>query len=215
MARPRFHGCFGRSLYRPPPPRPAPHPGYAAGVSESHSVDGNLWIFGYGSLIWRPAFSHVERRPGFIRGWARRFWQGSTDHRGVPSAPGRVVTLIRAPQDCCWGVAYCVAFSERDRVLETLDHRERGGFDRIQVEVEFRNPGDRPVSALVYLATDRNPNYLGPASNAEIVDQIRHARGPSGPNTEYAVRLAQALREIDSTDDHVFAIADRLTGGAS
>jgi cation transport regulator ChaC len=112
-------------------------------------------------------------------------------------------------------VAYCVAFSERDRVLETLDHRERGGFDRIQVEVEFRNPGDRPVSALVYLATDRNPNYLGPASDAEIVDQIRHARGPSGPNTEYAVRLAQALREIDSTDDHVFAIADRLTGEAS
>jgi cation transport protein ChaC len=185
-------------------------PGYAAGVREAAAVDGDLWIFGYGSLIWRPAFSHLERRPGFIRGWARRFWQGSTDHRGVPSAPGRVVTLIRAPRDRCWGVAYCVAARERDGVLEMLDHRERGGFDRIQVEVEFRDPGDRAVPALVYLATDRNPNYLGPATDSEIVDQIRRARGPSGPNTEYALRLAQALRDIDTTDDHVFAIADRL-----
>jgi cation transport regulator ChaC len=184
-------------------------------VLEAPDVAGNLWIFGYGSLIWRPGFSHVERRPGFIRGWARRFWQGSTDHRGVPSAPGRVVTLIRSPRDCCWGVVYRVAASERDRVLETLDHRERGGFDRTRVEVEFRDPGDRPVPALVYLATDRNPNYLGPATDAEIVHQIRHARGPSGPNTEYALRLAQALRDMDSTDDHVFSIADRLMSRTS
>jgi cation transport regulator ChaC len=184
-------------------------------VGDAADGDGNLWIFGYGSLIWRPEFSHRERRPGFIRGWARRFWQGSTDHRGVPSAPGRVVTLIRAPRDCCWGMAYCVAAGERDRVLETLDHRERGGFDRTEVEVEFREPGDRRVLALVYLASSRNPNYLGPASDAEIVHQIRHAQGPSGPNAEYALRLAQALRDIDTTDDHVYAIADCLTGDSA
>ncbi len=181
-------------------------------MREPPAVNGNLWIFAYGSLIWRPAFPHVERRPAFIRGWARRFWQGSTDHRGVVSAPGRVVTLIRAPRDCCWGVAYCVAARERDRVLERLDHRERGGFDRTQVRVEFRNRCDPPVQALTYLASERNRNYLGSASDAEIVDQIRHAQGPSGPNTEYALRLAQALRDIDATDDHVFAITDLLTG---
>ena len=189
--------------------------GYAVGVREPPAIDDDLWIFGYGSLIWRPAFPHVERRPGFIRGWARRFWQGSTDHRGVASAPGRVVTLIRAPRDCCWGVAYCVAARERDRVFEMLDHRERGGFDRTHVQVEFRNPGQPPVQAVVYLATDRNPNYLGSASDSEIVHQIRHAQGPSGPNTEYALRLAQALRDIEATDDHVFAIADLLTGNSA
>ena len=184
--------------------------GYAAGVHEPLLVNGNRWIFGYGSLIWRPAFPHVERHPGFIRGWARRFWQGSTDHRGVPASPGRVVTLTRAPHDRCWGVAYCVAAEAWERVLERLDHRERGGFDRTDVQVEFRNPDRRPIPAIVYLATDRNPNYLGPATDCEIVHQIRHAQGPSGSNTEYALRLAQALRDIDATDDHVFAIADRL-----
>ena len=189
--------------------------GYAVGVCERPAVEGNLWIFGYGSLIWRPAFPHVERRPGFIRGWARRFWQGSTDHRGVPSAPGRVVTLIRAPGDRCWGMVYCVSARARDRVLEMLDHRERGGFDRTDVQVEFRNPGERPVQALVYLATDGNSNYLGPASDSEIAHQIRHAQGPSGPNIEYAIRLAQALRDIDAIDEHVFAIADYLTEGSS
>jgi cation transport protein ChaC len=158
--------------------------------------------------MWRPAFSYLQRLPGYISGWARRYWQGSTDHRGIPGAPGRVVTLVRAPRERCWGVAYRVAHDAWQRVTEALDQRERGGFDRMQVPVAFRDRA--PVRALVYVASERNPNYLGPAMDSEIAAQIRDARGPSGPNAEYALELAAALRSMNVEDGHVFAIADLL-----
>jgi cation transport regulator ChaC len=164
--------------------------------------------------VWRPAFPYLQRRPGFITGWARRYWQGSTDHRGVPESPGRVVTLIPAPQHLCWGVAYHVAPDAWESVTDALDHRERGGFDRKDITVGFRDPDHAAVRALVYVATERNPNYLGPALDSEIAAQIRAAHGPSGPNAEYALELAAALRSIEADDDHVFAIADLLVSPA-
>jgi len=130
---------------------------------------------------------------------------------GVLNLRGRVVTLISAQQSQCWGIAYRVAPDAWERVASALDHRERGGFDRKRVTVEFREPDRCAVRALAYVATERNPNYLGPASDVEIAAQIRAAHGPSGPNREYALELAVALRSIGAVDDHVFAIADLLT----
>ena len=169
-----------------------------------------MWIFGYGSLVWRPGFAHVERRAGFIEGWSRRFWQGSTDHRGVPRAPGRVVTLISEPNAICWGAAYRIAAEDRDAVLQSLDHREKGGFERRRVEVRLRGPAPERVSAAMYVAGSDNPNYLGPAPTAEIAAQVRRSTGPSGSNSEYVLRLAQALRELRAGDAHVFDLAERV-----
>ena len=183
-------------------------------MSASQPPTDDRWIFGYGSLVWRPAFPYLQRLPGFITGWARRYWQGSTDHRGDPEAPGRVVTLIPAAHQQCWGIAYCVAPGAWERVTQGLDRRERGGFDRKDVTVRFRDADHPAVRALVYIATKQNPNYLGPALDSEIAAQIRDAHGPSGPNAEYALELAAALRSIEADDDHVFAIADLLSAPA-
>lgn len=163
-----------------------------------------LWIFGYGSLVWRPAFPAVERQPARIVGWTRRFWQGSTDHRGVPGAPGRVVTLLPEPETVCWGAAYRVAEADRADVLTRLDHREKGGYARHAVPLALVD--GRNVRGLLYLATPDNPNYLGPAPLPQIARQILTSRGPSGPNDEYLLRLATALREIGADDPHVFAL---------
>jgi cation transport regulator ChaC len=172
--------------------------------------DEPLWVFGYGSLIWRPDFPHVERQPGFIEGWARRFWQGSTDHRGLPHAPGRVATLVQSAAARCWGVAFRVSDDDRTAVLERLDHRESGGFVRHQVEVCFSSAGQSRQRALVYIASDGNPNFLGPASVDDIAVQVDAAVGPSGSNLEYVLRLDKALQEIGGQDTHLSEIVARL-----
>ena len=143
-----------------------------------------------------------------MSGWTRRFWQGSTDHRGVPGAPGRVVTLVREAGARCCGMAYAVESVDVDEVLAALDHREQGGYERIDVELRFE--GEDRAAGLCYLATSDNPNYLGPASVEAMARQVLHARGPSGPNAEYVTRLDASLRELEADDAHVSALAHAL-----
>ena len=172
----------------------------------------DVWIFGYGSLVWRPDMPFAERRAGHIRGWTRRFWQGSPDHRGTPDAPGRVVTLVRAPDELCWGTAYRIDASHAPDVLERLDHREKAGYER---HTEPFTSDDGNEHALLYVAGPRNPNFLGDAPLVDMAAQVRACVGPSGPNREYVMRLAEALRDMGADDPHVFAVADAVAAGSS
>lgn len=168
------------------------------------SDQNNIWLFGYGSLIWRPGFSYHVRRPARIHGYARRFWQGSHDHRGSRDAPGRVVTLIAMPGSHCAGVAYLISNEVAEEAFIELDHREKNGYLRQAVDI-FLSNGDM-VRGLVYIASERNHAFLGPASLAKMAKQIAASEGPSGSNTDYLFQLAAALREMGAVDAHVFEL---------
>jgi cation transport regulator ChaC len=174
-------------------------------------VSDPLWLFAYGSLIWRPGFEFAEQARGFVHGWSRRFWQGSTDHRGLPGAPGRVLTLAEDEAGVCWGVAYRLDPALRDTTLRQLDLREQGGYERRLVEFhccDGARAGTWP--ALVYVAAPHNPDYLGPAELDEIAGQVKRAVGPSGTNLEYVLELHAVLRALGIEDPHVVQLASLL-----
>ncbi len=168
-----------------------------------------LWIFGYGSLLFRPGFAFEERRPARIQGFTRRLDQGSPDHRGTPERLGRVATLARAADAWVGGAVYRVAERDEEAVLAQLDHREQGGYERLTVAA-LPLDGTAAITATTWIATPDNPYHLGPAALEIMVAQIHEAAGPSGANVEYVLRLAEALRTMEILDPHVEEIAGAL-----
>lgn len=187
----------------------------------------SVWLFGYGSLIYKADFPYLQRRPASIANWTRRFWQGSHDHRGTPEAPGRVVTIIEEAGAICHGMAYLVT----PEVFAHLDHREKNGYLRLATTITFddvdqedgrgrqnggsggsggSNNSNSSVIGLVYIATPDNTAFLGEASEQEIARHIARSTGPSGPNSDYLNHLASALRELGRHDQHVFEIERHL-----
>ena len=163
-----------------------------------------VWLFGYGSLIYLVDFPYLESRPASIRNWSRRFWQGSHDHRGTVEKPGRVVTLIEEPGAECGGMAYRVEAA----VFAHLDEREKNGYLRVASEMTFDDGST--ATGVTYLADASNEAYLGEASEYEIARHICGAEGASGNNADYLLELAVALRELGLQDDHVFTIESHI-----
>ena len=168
------------------------------------------WIFGYGSIIWRPGFPYIRREVGWVDGWARHFWQASPDHRGTPENPGRVVTLAPEKGSRCWGAAYEVAVEDREAVFHNLDIREQAGYERVVTTVHLRDGGKPIENAVMYVALEDNPCFLGPCEQEELLRKVRSCAGPSGSNRDYVRTLANALTEMGADDPEVFALAHLL-----
>ena len=167
--------------------------------------DQPQWVFGYGSLIWRPDMQYLAASPAYIRHFERRFWQGSHDHRGTPDAPGRVVTLIPREGASCVGMAYLIDAHIVAATFEALDHREKNGYLREAVDVYLES--GKTVSGSVYIAAQDNFAYLGDAPLQEIARQIVRSEGPSGRNIDYLNDLVFALQSMGAYDEHVFELA--------
>ena len=145
----------------------------------------NLWVFGYGSLVWKPGFQHGKILVGKVQGFARRFWQGNETHRGVPGKPGRVATLIEEQGVETYGVAMELT---GDEALDYLNNREMtlGGY--IQKITLFHTADSKhaPFPVLVFVATPKSSYWLGPAESHVIAEQVIGSSGPSG---EYCQRI--------------------------
>ena len=173
-------------------------------------MDPFMWIFAYGSLIFRPAFSYLERRRAYVQGWSRRFWQGSPDHRGVPEAPGCVVTLVPDPDGHCGGCAFRIDPAQSNGILRAIDMREQAGFSRQHLAL-LSAPGGQPFAdGITWVASSQNPHFLGPLPEHTIAEMIATRSGPSGPNHEYATQLIVALRDLKILDNHVEMIVRHL-----
>ncbi|MFT5114351.1 MAG: cation transport protein ChaC [Parasphingorhabdus sp.] len=167
-----------------------------------------VWVFGYGSIIWRPGFDYVQKARARLHGYTRRFWQGSHDHRGTPEAPGRVVTLVPESGSECEGVAFLIDPETLSKTFSDLDHREKNGYERVSVQLELDD--GQTTTGIVYIAQVGNFAFLGDAPIEQIAAQIRDSVGPSGKNVDYVRELAEALRNLNIHDEHVFSLADQL-----
>ena len=170
------------------------------------------WVFGYGSLIWRPGFAHRQRIPARLPGYARRFWQGSPDHRGEPDRPGRVVTLTPMAGEHCSGVVFGIEPDQVREVIARLDVRESGGYSRTVAPVVTDD--GQTIEATVYVGLPDNPSYLGPADLEVMARHIAASAGPSGRNIDYLLDLRAALAEMGQRDAHLEALVAHLPAPA-
>ena len=172
----------------------------------------DLWVFGYGSLMWRPGFEFAERVPARITGLHRSLCVYSWVHRGTQQHPGLVLGLDRG--GACRGVAFRVAATNRAAVIEYLRAREQVThvYRESLRNVMLLGKPERRVEALCYIVDRGHPQYAGRLTIDQQLQHIRRAHGQSGPNGEYVLATVAALEALDCRDAELHLLAERLKG---
>jgi cation transport protein ChaC len=150
------------------------------------------WVFGYGSLMWRPGFPYLERRPALHHGRRRAFCIYSVHHRGTPQRKGLVLGL--APGGAVRGMAYHVAEADWPSAYAYLMEREQPTETYVEHYAAARLDDGRLVRALTFLSDRSHPQWAGVLSLEAQADLIAGARGLSGRNVDYLVDLVEHLR---------------------
>ncbi len=178
-------------------------------TSAAHD-DGELWVFGYGSLMWRPGFAYLERVPARLIGLHRSLCVFSFVHRGTPERPGLVLGLDRGGM--CRGIAFRVAAAARHETVEYL--REREQVTSVYVEtsrqVDLEDKTRRRVRALCYIVDRSHVQYAGRLTLAESLHHVRQGHGKSGANRDYVIETVRALEALGYREGELHLLAERL-----
>ena len=159
--------------------------------------NGDIWIFGYGSLMWRPGFDYLEVHPARLYGYHRSFCVYSWHHRGSRDAPGLVLGLDRGGS--CLGRAFRVASAVVDDTIAYLDAREMVTAVYHPIDHPVHMPGYQ-VSARCYIVDRTHPQYAGVLPLDDQAAIIAGARGQSGINRDYLENTITHLDDLGITD---------------
>ena len=170
---------------------------------------GDLWVFGYASLIWRPEFDAAEHRPALVRGWHRALRMRSRINRGTPQQPGLVFALLQGGS--CRGVVYRLRPETADQELDRLWAREMptGVYDPRWLAC--RTP-QGTVAALAFTLSRRSEAFMPHIPDEQMLHILRHARGRYGTTLDYLADTARALAERGVHDreiERLMALARR------
>ena len=171
-----------------------------------------LWVFGYGSLIWRPGFEYVERAPARLIGAHRALCVFSHVHRGTPERPGLVLGLDYG--GACRGVAYRIAPKRRAATVQYLRGREQvtSVYRETLRSVTLLREPQRRISALVYMIDRGHRQYAGRLDLAAQLHLVRQGHGQSGPNRDYVLSTVHALETLGLYDRDLHLLAEKLRG---
>jgi cation transport protein ChaC len=183
-------------------------------LSESDFPDGDLWVFGYGSLIWNPGFEFVERVPAQLIGEHRALCIYSLVHRGTPERPGLVLGLDRG--GACQGLAFRVARERREETVAYLRAREQvtSVYREVMRSVWLKNQSRQRVSALAYVSDRGHDQYAGRLPLERQLHLVRQGHGVSGANTDYVLATVKALEGHGIHDGPLHHLAARLRADA-
>ena len=161
---------------------------------------GEMWVFGYGSLLWNPGFDVAETVRAMLDGYHRSFCMRSIHHRGSEVAPGLVLALDAATEAACAGVALRVAPGTEDATLAYLRDRELISSAYLERRLDVTLEDGRIVVALAYVIDPDHVQYCGNLPLEEQAQIIAHATGGRGPNHEYLDNTAQHLTALGIPD---------------
>jgi len=175
-------------------------------------MDGDLWVFGYASLLWDPGFPVAERRRARLEGWHRSFCMWSVHHRGTPEAPGLVLALDRAEGAACEGLALRAEPGTEAATLAYLRDRELVSSAYHEMRLPVRLSGGVAVEAVAYVVDRAHAQYCGGLDLEQQARVIARAHGGRGPNTEYLWNTASHLAGLGVEDTDLSWLARRVRG---